>query len=461
MHLTTMRLRRGPLLALGLLLAALVPAAYLGSRKLIHLDVDGLTNTRLTHAATVGEALAEAGVTLDPADTVLPAPDTSLRAGATIHVTRAPLVSLTVSGQTRLLRTQPAAPEALLSSLGLSLAPGDGLWVGGQPPWAVEVVRPMQITVEEVGLAPRQARAAARTVGEALWALGYRLYAGDLITPELQALLASGTAIHIERSRPIWVHADGITLVTRSRAATAGEALREAGVALVGLDYSVPPDNQPLPPTGVVNVVRVREEVLTEQHLLPYETVYQAMPDVEIDNVYALQAGQPGVLRRLTRIRYENGVEVSRVTDEETLVQEPRPQVIGYGTQIVVRTLATPDGVIEYWRAYAMYATSYAAKFTNRTPGTPSYGRTASGKILTKGLVAIDRSLIPFGTRMYVPGYGFAEAADIGSGVRGRFIDLGYDDFNYVGWHSQVMVYFLTPVPPESSIRWIIPATIP
>jgi 3D (Asp-Asp-Asp) domain-containing protein len=205
----------------------------------------------------------------------------------------------------------------------------------------------------------------------------------------------------------------------------------------------------------------VREDVLTEQHLLPYETVYQAMPDVEIDNVYALQAGQPGVLRRLTRIRYENGVEVSRVTDEETLVQEPRPQVIGYGTQIVVRTLATPDGVIEYWRAYAMYATSYAAKFTNRTPGTASYGRTASGKILTKGLVAIDRSLIPFGTRMYVPGYGFAEAADIGSGVRGRFIDLGYDDFNYVGWHSQVTVYFLTPVPPENSIRWIIPSTVP
>jgi len=69
--------------------------------------------------------------------------------------------------------------------------------------------------------------------------------------------------------------------------------------------------------------------------------------------------------------------------------------------------------------------------------------------------------MMPFGTRMYVPGYGFAEAADTGGGVRGRFIDLGFDDHNYVGWHSQVMVYFLTPVPPEGSIRWIIPSTIP
>ena len=32
---------------------------------------------------------------------------------------------------------------------------------------------------------------------------------------------------------------------------------------------------------------------------------------------------------------------------------------------------------------------------------------------------------------MYVPGYGKAEAADIGSGVKGRFIDLGFDDWNF------------------------------
>jgi 3D (Asp-Asp-Asp) domain-containing protein len=273
--------------------------------------------------------------------------------------------------------------------------------------------------------------------------------------------LAPALVVHVERSRPVWVQADGVTQVTRTRATTVSDVLAEAGVVLVGQDYSVPADDQPLPAAGVIGVVRVREEVLTEQELLPYETIYQPLPDVEIDNVQTVQVGQPGVLRRLTRIRYENGVEVSRATDEETLVQAAQPHIIGYGTQIVIRTLATPDGVIEYWRAYEMYATSYAAKFTGRTPGTFSYGRTASGKYVTQGIVAIDRSMMPFGTRMYVPGYGFAEAADTGGGVRGRFIDLGYDDHNYVGWHSTVMVYFLTPVPPESSIRWIIPSTIP
>jgi len=212
---------------------------------------------------------------------------------------------------------------------------------------------------------------------------------------------------------------------------------------------------------GAITVVRVREEILTDQELIPYDTVYQALPEVEIDNVFQVQAGVPGVLRTLTRVRYEDGVEVARETENQVHVSDPQPLVIGYGTNIVVRTLDTPDGPIEYWRAYTMWATSYAAKFTGRTPGTVSYGRTASGKYVTKGIVAIDRNMMPFGTRLYVPGYGFAEAADTGGGVRGRFIDLGFDDWNYESWHWVVTVYFLTPIPPADTIRWIIPSTVP
>ena len=466
--------RHRPLLiAFGLLLlVALLTAAYLGIGKTIHINVDGQSHTVVTRAGTVRAALAEAGVRLDPADAVLPALEADLKAGDTIHIVRASLVSVAANGQTHLLRTQSNAPSAILSGLDLSLGAGDGLWVDGRlladplstsvsVPWHVQLVRAVSFTLEEEGGPPREVRAAARTVGEALWSLGYQIYSGDAVTPALDASLTPALLVRLERSRPIWVQADGQTRITRTRAETVGQVLDEAGVVLVGQDYTLPAEDQPLPAAGVIGVVRVREEVLTEQHLLPYDTLYQALPDVEIDNVSLVRAGSPGVLRRLTRIRYENGVEVGRVTDDETLVQSPQAQVIGYGTQIVIRTLATPDGAIEYWRAFEMYATSYAAKFTGRTPGTASYGRTASGKIVTKGLVAIDLNMMPFGTRMYVPGYGLAEAADTGGGVRGRFIDLGFDDFNYVGWHSQVMVYFLTPAPPEGSIRWIIPSTIP
>jgi 3D (Asp-Asp-Asp) domain-containing protein len=51
-------------------------------------------------------------------------------------------------------------------------------------------------------------------------------------------------------------------------------------------------------------------------------------------------------------------------------------------------------------------------------------GRTASGLPVGKGVVAVDPKVIPLGTRLYVPGYGKAIAADVGSAIKGRIIDL-------------------------------------
>ncbi|MBA2383376.1 MAG: hypothetical protein H0V68_01750, partial [Actinobacteria bacterium] len=51
-------------------------------------------------------------------------------------------------------------------------------------------------------------------------------------------------------------------------------------------------------------------------------------------------------------------------------------------------------------------------------------GRTASGLPTGPGIVAVDPSVIPLGTRMTVPGYGEAIAADTGGAVIGNTIDL-------------------------------------
>jgi 3D (Asp-Asp-Asp) domain-containing protein len=51
-------------------------------------------------------------------------------------------------------------------------------------------------------------------------------------------------------------------------------------------------------------------------------------------------------------------------------------------------------------------------------------GKTASGLPCRKGVVAVDPELIPLGTRMFVPGYGKAIAADIGYAIKGRIIDV-------------------------------------
>jgi len=51
-------------------------------------------------------------------------------------------------------------------------------------------------------------------------------------------------------------------------------------------------------------------------------------------------------------------------------------------------------------------------------------GTTASGLPVGIGVIAVDPTVIPLGTRVFVPGYGPAVAADVGSAIKGNIIDL-------------------------------------
>ena len=54
------------------------------------------------------------------------------------------------------------------------------------------------------------------------------------------------------------------------------------------------------------------------------------------------------------------------------------------------------------------------------------HGRTASGTRTGIGTIAVDPSLIPLGSKMYIPGYGWGTALDTGGNMRGRVIDIWY-----------------------------------
>jgi len=51
-------------------------------------------------------------------------------------------------------------------------------------------------------------------------------------------------------------------------------------------------------------------------------------------------------------------------------------------------------------------------------------GITASGKEAKIGTIAADTTLFPFGTIMYIPGYGYGKVEDRGSSIKGNHIDL-------------------------------------
>ena len=66
-------------------------------------------------------------------------------------------------------------------------------------------------------------------------------------------------------------------------------------------------------------------------------------------------------------------------------------------------------------------ATGYSAD----EPGAASNTRT--GHRVQRGVIAVDPKVIPLGTRVYIPGYGWAIASDTGGLIKGNRIDLCFD----------------------------------
>ena len=71
-------------------------------------------------------------------------------------------------------------------------------------------------------------------------------------------------------------------------------------------------------------------------------------------------------------------------------------------------------------------------------------GRTATGMPVGQGVVAVDPSVIPLGTRMYVPGYGNGVAADVGSGIQGATIDLWMTPSQCAAWGRRTVTITLS-----------------
>ena len=54
-------------------------------------------------------------------------------------------------------------------------------------------------------------------------------------------------------------------------------------------------------------------------------------------------------------------------------------------------------------------------------------GETASGAMARKGTIAADTSLYPFGTVMFIEGYGYGRVEDRGGAIKGAHIDLFFN----------------------------------
>ncbi len=450
---------------------ALVLAALVGLVSIprnIAVTINGETQYLNTNALTVSAALEKDGFLLEEADQISPEADSLTLGVQEIEVELARPVSIRVlPGPEEVdLYTAERLPSQLLSAAGIDLGEEDQLLMAGEPvnlnqelpyqgDYQLVVRKAVNLQIEDEGQTT-SILSSAETLAQALEENGIVLKEGDRIQPELETVLVSDLDVVIQRAKPVAIDMQDESIAVQTAAKTVAEVLVEAGLSLQGADYSIPDAQSLIPEDGHIRVVRVREEFTLTQTNIPFSVDYIQSDQVELDQREVVQAGEFGVEVTRTRVIYEDEQEVSRVEEVTWVAKEPKDQLTGLGTQVVVRTMDTPNGPIEYWRAVNVYATSYSPCRL----GIENYcsSGTASGLTAQHGVIAVTRAWynLMLGQRLYVPGYGIGVVGDIGGGIPGKYwIDLAYSDDDYVAWHQNVTVYFLTPVP--ENIAWILP----
>lgn len=61
-------------------------------------------------------------------------------------------------------------------------------------------------------------------------------------------------------------------------------------------------------------------------------------------------------------------------------------------------------------------------------PGMDGKGITFTGTKVHRGIAAVDPSIIPLGSGLYIPGYGYARAEDTGGAIKGNRVDLYFEN---------------------------------
>lgn len=462
----------------------------------VTVTVDGASERIFTHRRTVGALLTDLGVSDGATSGGLvrtePAPNVRLRRNASVRVQTARPVRVLADGRDLSTTAWGATVQEVLDEAGVQVDRYDRVLLDGEPvaidrtlparsfsdvpttyryglPWSAMHSEPLQLRVYRAvpvklydgalaGSLPMTIRTTAETVGEALSDADVTIFLGDHVRPSLGSAISTDMEIAIERSTPLSLQADGQMLRTRTQGATVADALAELKMAVSGLDEVTPPLDAPLSDNVAIQIVRVREEIEVEEDVAPFETIFRAEATLPIDTQQVIEPGAEGITRWRYRVRYEDGQQMSRTLEDNWIAQEPSQRIIGYGQQITPKQFTTASGEqITYWRMIRMSATSYSAGTAGVAPDHPWYGRTRSGDVMRKGIVAVDPRMIPLRTRVYVPGYGVGDALDTGSAIRSRRIDLGYDDDNLVLWNRWVDVYLLWPPPPAGEITWVLP----
>lgn len=230
---------------------------------------------------------------------------------------------------------------------------------------------------------------------------------GDYVSQPLTAYISDGMKIKIDHATDFKITADGKTRKYRTLANTVSEALKDKNVKVGKNDIVEPGLDELLTKDMKIVIKRVKIKEETKEEKIEFKTVTKDDSSLDEGTTKVVTEGVEGKAKVTYKVTYVDGVESSRSEISRETLTEAVDKVVANGTRISF------DGQ-SYSRKLVVKAYAY------HTGG----GRTAMGTPARVGEIAVDPSVIPLGSEVYIEGVGARRAEDTGGDIIGNTIDI-------------------------------------
>ena len=249
---------------------------------------------------------------------------------------------------------------------------------------------------------------------------GVKLDPKDAVVVDTNTI-QDGSTLTVVRAVPVTVTVNGKTKTMKTAAQTVQALADELGYSAP--TYTTKQDgNAPVVANMTVEIVKVgKHEVKHTDRAIPVTEERQQDDSMAIGETAVTQEGTAGGETVREDTLYDTEGHVIKTSVTGTSVKTAMvPTIVKEGTRDVV----TPSNAAgRAQQVLYMEASAYL-------PGDgDGRGITATGIPAVRGVVAVDPDVIPLGTRLYIPGYGEAVAADTGGAIVGNRIDLLMDSY--------------------------------
>ena len=253
------------------------------------------------------------------------------------------------------------------------------------------------------------------------------------VKPEIKPEAPKPVEPMVPGKKPIQIKRFGTAKEFVTHHATVADVLKDMKINMEGRSSYPSPETKIT--DGMVIHVLGRKSFLSQEEVeVPFQTKTIDDPELTFGEKKVEKAGVKGkdivTYENITRIGYEQKIELDR-----RHVTAPVDEIVRQG---IAQSVLTPEGYKRYKKKIYGEATAY-------TWGGGASGTTSLGLWPKRGIVAVDPRMIPYYTKMYIPGYGMAIAGDTGGAIVGHRIDLFMDSLYecYQWGRRDVEIYIL------------------